>query len=126
MSFANDIHHANKTEEVTAWTLSVQTVGRTLGAIGQAANVIVDTKNGNPVFASAHDLRRSFGTRWSSKVMPAVLQELMRHAAIETTLRYYVDGNADKTAAEVWKMFHVGSVLGSPNKKGSQRFTETP
>ena len=28
--------------------------------------------------------------RWSSRVMPATLQLLMRHKSIETTLKYYV------------------------------------
>jgi len=31
-------------------------------------------------YASAHDLRRSFGTRWAKRVMPVVLQKLMRHS----------------------------------------------
>ena len=37
--------------------------------------------------ASAHDLRRSFGFRWSCRVMPTVLGKLMRHESIETTMR---------------------------------------
>ena len=39
---------------------------------------------------SAHDLRRSFGERWASRLMPQVLKELMRHESIETTLNFYV------------------------------------
>lgn len=42
-------------------------------------------------FATAHDLRRSFGSRWARHLMPAELQQLMRHTKIETTMRYYVD-----------------------------------
>lgn len=53
-------------------------------------------------FASAHDLRRSFGSRWARKVMPAVLQRLMRHESIETTMKYYVDLDADELADELW------------------------
>lgn len=34
--------------------------------------------------------------------MPAVLKELMRHASIETTLRFYVGQNAEATADELW------------------------
>jgi integrase len=48
--------------------------------------VIVNMADGK--FASTHDLRRSFGTRWSSKVMPAVLMQLMRHDSIETTMKF--------------------------------------
>ena len=54
-------------------------------------------------YASAHDLRRSFGTRWAKRVMPAVLQKLMRHSAIETTLRYYADIDADDLAEGLWR-----------------------
>ena len=35
--------------------------------------------------------------------MPTVLQKLMRHDSIETTLRYYVDLDADEMAEELWK-----------------------
>ena len=37
--------------------------------------------------------------------MPQVLQELMRHESIETTLRYYVGRNADLTADSLWLAF---------------------
>ncbi len=46
-------------------------------------------------YASAHDLRRSFGTRWASRVKPTTLQLLMRHESIETTLKYYVAQDTD-------------------------------
>lgn len=39
-------------------------------------------------YASAHDFRRSFGERWAKVVMPAVLQQMMRHKSILTTMRY--------------------------------------
>ena len=57
-------------------------------------------------FASAHDLRRSFGERWSRKVMPQVLKELMRHESIETTMKFYVGHNADLTSERLWAAFH--------------------
>jgi integrase len=53
-------------------------------------------------WAHAHDLRRSFGTRWSYKVKPLTLQKMMRHASLETTLRYYVAQDVDKVAEELW------------------------
>ncbi len=52
--------------------------------------------------ASAHDLRRTFGTRWAKRVMPAVLRKLMRHASIETTMGYYVDLDVDEMADDLW------------------------
>jgi integrase len=38
-----------------------------------------------------HDLRRSFGSRYASVVPAPVLQRLMRHADIKTTLTFYTD-----------------------------------
>ena len=55
-------------------------------------------------YASAHDLRRAFGTRWASRVKPAVLQKLMRHASINTTMAYYVDLDADELGDELWRV----------------------
>ena len=48
-------------------------------------------------------MRRSFGERWASRVMPQVLMDLMRHATIDTTLRYYVGKNAERTADVLWE-----------------------
>ncbi|WP_425397472.1 tyrosine-type recombinase/integrase [Aeoliella sp.] len=76
--------------------------GRFVSSIGKLAGVVVDSASGK--FASAHDLRRAFGFRWSRKVMPAVLMELMRHAKIETTMAFYVGDDAQRTAAELWSM----------------------
>jgi len=36
--------------------------------------------------------------------MPPVLQELMRHESIETTLKYYVGRNAQATAKLLWDL----------------------
>jgi len=76
-------------------------VSRVISKIGEKANVVVNKEQKK--FASAHDLRRAFGTRWASRVTPAVLQQLMRHASIETTLKFYVEQNADALGAELWK-----------------------
>jgi integrase len=78
-------------------------IGRVISAIGKKAGVVVNKAEGK--YASAHDLRRSFGTRWSSKVKPATLQLLMRHKAIETTLKYYVAQDADEVADELWASY---------------------
>jgi len=81
-----------------------KTVSRTVSAIGEKAGVIVNTdKTGKVKYASAHDLRRAFGERWSSKVMPQVLMELMRHESIDTTMKYYVGRNAQRTADALWE-----------------------
>ena len=78
-------------------------VGVVVAKIGQKAGVVVNKADGK--FASAHDLRRAFGTRWAKRVMPAVLRRLMRHAAIQTTMSYYVDLDAADVADQLWADF---------------------
>lgn len=39
----------------------------------------------------------------AARVRPLTLKALMRHKSIETTLRYYVDQDADDVAAELWQ-----------------------
>ncbi len=45
-----------------------------------------------------------FGERWSVDVMPQTLMELMRHESMETTLKFYVGRNAEKTADTLYKV----------------------
>lgn len=76
-------------------------VSRVICSFGSRANVVVNKEQNK--FASSHDLRRAFGTRWAARVTPAVLQKLMRHASIETTLKYYVEQDSEALGAELWK-----------------------
>lgn len=79
---------------------------KVIAAMGKAAGVKVDQiGSGKVKYATAHDLRRSFGARWATRVMPAVLQQLMRHESIETTMRFYVGQNSEATADAVWAAF---------------------
>lgn len=103
----------------TGRPLTDKRVTRIITRIGKAAGVVVDrrtkkfreTENGKTrlverevvKYASAHDLRRAFATRWARKVRPTTLQKLMRHAFLETTMRYYVEIDADEIAAELWQ-----------------------
>jgi len=64
-------------------------------------------------YASAHDCRRSFGTRWAYRVLPQVLQQLMRHERIETTLGYYVELEATRTADAIWAAWEAVETSGS-------------
>ena len=43
--------------------------------------------------------------------MPAVLQQLMRHESIDTTMKFYVGRNAEATAAILYAA--VGNILGN-------------
>jgi len=76
------------------YTTNVKTVGKRISALGRLANI----KTGKASYASAHDLRRSFGSRWAVKVQPFVLRTLMRHASVTTTERFYVGTDADRVA----------------------------
>ena len=73
-----------------------------LGGRHPMLRIPAESEKGNVVkeFASTHDLRRSFGFRWSRRVMPTILRELMRHETIETTMQYYVGINA----YELWRV----------------------
>ncbi len=84
--------------------LSLEWVSRTISRIGERAGVVVETnaKTGKKKYASAHDLRRSFGQRWASHLMPSDLMVLMRHRSISVTMNYYVGVNAQGTAKKLW------------------------
>lgn len=77
----------------------VDTVSKAVCGIGERAGIKVDEKNKEAVYASAHDLRRAFGARWSRKVNSMVLKELMRHSSVVTTEKYYVGIQSDETSA---------------------------
>ncbi|EDL58377.1 hypothetical protein PM8797T_27015 [Gimesia maris DSM 8797] len=90
-------------------------VSNVVADIGEKANVMVgdkgkkDKKTGErkPRFASAHDLRRAFGFRWSRRVKAFELKELMRHENIATTQEYYLEENAQDTARSIWDACEV-------------------
>lgn len=84
--------------------------GKVIGLLGEKANVKVNETK----FASAHDFRRAFGYRWSKLLMPKVLQELMRHESIQTTMTFYVGSMAEDAADAVWKaMQPTGNTSGN-------------
>ena len=91
----------------TGKRLRLDTVSKLISRVGRAAGIKVAEreKNGDVLVkcASAHDLRRAFGFRWSNLVMPAILQQLMRHESISTTMEYYVGRNAEAAADVLWE-----------------------
>jgi len=104
--------------------------GRTIRLIGQKANVKVDefARKGEAVvkYATAHDLRRAFGTRWAHRVMPVDLQKLMRHETIETTMKFYVNQHVDDIASRLYAALNpTGDTLGdTPKKSTSEESSE--
>ena len=102
--------------------LGEQQVGRIISKIGRVAGVKVhtDSRTHKVKHASAHDLRRSFGERWAARVMPQTLMELMRHESIETTLKFYVGHNAEKTAT------HLYSAISGNTSGNTSHFPASP
>ena len=80
-------------------------VGRVVTRLGKLAGVAVShNEDGTPSkWASAHDLRRSFGSRLAAnpKVSIFVLKQMMRHESIETTERYYITQKAIEAFEQV-------------------------
>lgn len=95
--------------------LSVAWVGKKIGQIGKDAGVVVAESNylgrSRKKYATSHDLRRAFGQRWASRVMPRVLQLLMRHESIETTMKFYMRKDAEETADAAKRA--AGATLGA-------------
>jgi integrase len=87
-----------------AGRLTENAVSKILSAIGKASGVAVtppDPRTGEPKYASAHDLRRTFGQRMAYEESPAVLKHLMRHRSHLTTDRYYLGADAQEVAAHL-------------------------
>ena len=107
--------------------LTENRVGDIVKTIGKTAGVKVYTHptTGKVKHATAHDLRRSFGQRWSTRVMPQVLMQLMRHESIETTLRFYVGRDADLTADVLWTAHEAGNKTGNSAPKPASINTKT-
>jgi integrase len=117
--FAEFLAETREAERV-AWVFPIDgprdkdTVSRIIGKIARKARVVVGTTEKAKkvdgklttrtvkMYAGAHDLRRAFCTRWSRRVMPAVLQRLARHASIGTTMSFYVASTAEDIGAELW------------------------
>ena len=87
-------------EVETGSPITAHSVGQLVTKIGDRAGIVVNAVEGKT--ANAHDLRRTFASRWARRVAPAVFQKLMRHASIQTTMGYYVDLDIDEMADELW------------------------
>ena len=100
----------------SAMARDIHKVSKIISRIGKAAGVVVDHVKGK--CASAHDLRRAFGYRWSRRVETLELANLMRHASIETTRTYYLGQNAKASSRRLWEV--------SGNNLGNNEVSEAP
>ncbi len=85
-------------------------------------------KDRKPQPGGAQGFRRAFGTRWCRRVLPQVLQQMMRHESIETTMRYYVGITADDLASDIYAAYAKFTVPGlspatSPDTNKEGRLT---
>jgi integrase len=83
-------------------------VSHLISEMGAKAKIVVEAGKTpeDARFATAHDLRRTFAQRWASRVMPPILQHLMRHASFDTTKKFYVGSSADAATNAIhegWK-----------------------
>ena len=103
--------------------ISVGQAGRIISDIGEKAGVVV-SEGGK--FASAHDLRRSFGQRMADAGLPPRdLQAIMRHSSITTTERYYLRHRAVDQAERIAKYLDCTHFsMGTPTEPDAQK--ETP
>lgn len=51
--------------------------------------------------ATPHDYRRTFASKWAMKVQPFILQKMLRHDSLMTTLKFYVNVQALEAAKAI-------------------------
>ena len=90
-----------KTGRVFQVTRSPKRASERIAEFGRRAGIVTETVP-EVRYATAHDLRRTFGTRWAKKVTPAVLKELMRHSSIKIAERYYLSFRAEEISELIW------------------------
>lgn len=106
----------HRTGRVQPLTVSLRHLKQFFTDVGRHAEIEVAPGK----FATAHDLRRTFGHRWALRVHPLVLKHLMRHADISTTLKYYVDLDASEIGRSIWNSTHLYTPLytsGAPDSR---------
>ncbi len=87
-------------------------LGRIIANAGRAAGIVVKRdggKYGATKYASAHDLRRTFGRFLLDHVNLKDAQTMMRHASFETLMRYYSDSSEDALALKLKTLFTESS-----------------
>jgi len=102
------------------------TISSIIFEFGKKAGVKVAERGPKLKYASAHDLRRAFGFRWSARVMPPVLQHLVRHECILTTMTFHIGRNAEVTADAFREAFAARRSFGTPLTKHKQNTLDRP
>lgn len=102
--------------------LTADRVKRFICQMGAKAGIKVAQHGDKVKYCSAHDLRRSFASRWSQRLLPQQLMELMRHTSISTTMTFYAGQNAERTADAIYAAFAAAEShkVSNTNKKSEQ------
>ncbi|MES2791729.1 MAG: hypothetical protein V4719_19065 [Planctomycetota bacterium] len=58
-------------------------------------------------YAGSQDFRRTFGTRWARRVLPVVLQQMMRQQDLATTMKYYIELETEDLAADIYEAYAI-------------------
>jgi len=89
--------------------LRLDSCSKFITSIGEKAEICVgerppkgEEKEPRKSWAGAHCFRRAFGTRWSKRLRPQQLQELMRHETIATTMTFYVEDDIIDVEDAAW------------------------
>ncbi len=105
--------------------LTSDQVGRIISDIGEEAGIVVkeaSAPDGTGKYASAQDLRRSFGQRMADAGLPPHdLQSIMRHSPITTTKKYYLRHRAGEQAKCIAEILTTNQ--GTPAKSDAQKET---
>ena len=105
--------------------LTSDQVGRIISDIGQETGIVVKKASAPDEadkFASAQDLRRSFGQRMADAgLAPHDLQAIMRHSSITTTEKYYLRHRAGEQAKRIAEK--LGTDQGTPANSDAQKET---
>jgi integrase len=98
--FATYLADRERSGKVWQMPVNADQVGKIVAKLGAGIDVGGKT-------ATAHDIRRAFGTRWARALMPADLKELMRHSNVSTTMKFYVRASVDSIGEELQKKLHL-------------------
>jgi len=77
-------------------------------------------------YASARDLRRTFGLWWAARVMPQILMQLMRNEDISITMWFYVGKEVEAMADVLWQVAASVTETGQSNKSGNKLSIRSP
>jgi integrase len=77
--------------------IGLDRIGKLISTAGRMSGV--ETPAG---WVGAHDLRRTFGTEWSTRVRPVELKQMMRHRDLSTTMTYYVSDSITDIGDSIW------------------------